>query len=196
MKAAMQTNNPAEALRDYEQLEKDFPGSSELPDALDDAVKQLDLLQGEISAAKLNYELLEKNRAKAIASSSADQAKILTDAKNKDEATAMTARKTAAADGSKFFPVFPNSKEALDGLQAIVVAERVRLTQLQASMREGFAAWRDCSRLLKEGNLAAARAKLELSQKLWPANSENAKLKAQLDQAQQAAQAQQEQPKP
>jgi hypothetical protein len=88
----------------------------------------------------------------------------------------------ASADGSKFFPVFQNNREALDALQELVTAEKTRLIQLQKTpMREGIAASKEASRLLAEGKPKEAQEQLTLSQKLWPANIENAKLKEQVD---------------
>jgi hypothetical protein len=48
-------------------------------------------------------------------------------------------------------------------------------------MREGIAASKEASRLLAEGKPKEAQEQLTLSQKLWPANIENAKLKEQVD---------------
>ena len=50
-------------------------------------------------------------------------------------------------------------------------------------MRDGIAAATECRKLIAQGSLKEAQSQLELSQKLWPANIENSRLKAQLDQA-------------
>ena len=184
MKSAANSNNPVEALRSYELLEKDFPGSEVMPDGVDGALKQLDLLQGAISSARFNGDLAEKNRAKAIAVAPADQAKILKEGVDHELNATKEFIKKSAADGSKFFPVFQNSKEALDDLQELVVAERTRLMQLQKTpVREGIAAAKECARLIKQGKLKEAQEQLALSQKLWPINIDNTKLKASLEQA-------------
>jgi len=42
--------------------------------------------------------------------------------------------KKAEVDGTKFFPIFQSSKEALDALQTLVATEKIRLTALQKSL--------------------------------------------------------------
>lgn len=184
MKSRMDAKDPVGALQSYELLEKKYPASGVMPDAVDAALKAIDLLQEKLGVAKSNFDIIDKRCQKTLDNTRADQAKELKDAMEKDAALARKAMTTASADGSKFFPVFQNNKEALDALQALVTAEKARLIQLQkTSMREGVAASREASRLLAEGKLKEAQEQLELSQKLWPANVDNPKLKEQLDQS-------------
>lgn len=182
MKDRMDAKDPVGALQSYELLEKKYPASDVIPDAVDAALKSIDLLQVRLGVAKANFEIFDKRRQKILTNARADQAKELKDAIENDAALAKKAMTVASADGSKFFPVFQNNREALDALQALVTVERARLIQLQKTpMREGIAASGEASRLLAEGKLKEAQEQLELSQKLWPANMENAKLKEQLD---------------
>lgn len=182
MKDRVDAKDPVGALQSYELLEKKYPASDVIPDAVDAALKSIDLLQERIGLANTNFDIFEKRRQKTLANARADQAKELRDAMEKDAALAKKAMAAASADGSKFFPVFQNNREALDALQTLVTAEKARLIQLQKTpMREGIAAAGEASRLLAEGKLKEAQEQLELSQKLWPANIENAKLKEQLD---------------
>ncbi len=184
MKDRMEAKDPLGALQSYELLEKKYPASGVIPDAVDAALKSIDLLQERLGVAKVNFEIFEKRRQKTLTNAGADQAKELKDAMEKDAALAKKAMTAASADGSKFFPVFQNNREALDALQALVTAEKTRLIQLQkTSMREGIAAAGEASRLLSEGKLKEAQEQLELSQTLWPANIDNAKLKDQVDQS-------------
>jgi len=184
MKDQMQARDSIGALKAYELLEKKYPASDVIPDAVDAALNEINLLQGRIGLANANFDIFEKRRQKTLAKARADQAKELRDAMEKDAALAKKAMATAAADGSKFFPVFQNSREALDALQELVTAEKTRLIQLQKTpMREGIAASREASRFLAEGKLKDAQEQLALSQKLWPINIDNTKLKASLEQA-------------
>lgn len=182
IKDRMDAKDPVGALKCYELLEVKYPASEVFPDAVEAALNSINLLQGKIGLANANFDIFEKRRQKTLANARADQAKELRDAIEKDAALAKKAMAAASADGSKFFPVFQNNREALDALQTLVTAEKARLIQLQKiPMREGIAASREASRLLAEGRLKEAQEKLGLSQKLWPANIENAKLKEQLD---------------
>jgi len=184
LKNRMEAKDPVGALQSYELLEKKYPASRVMPDAVDAALKSTDMLQERLGVAKANFEIFDKRRQKTLANARADQAKELRDAMDKDAALAKKAMATASADGSKFFPVFQNNREALDALQELVAAEKNRLIQLQKTpMREGIAAASEASRLLAEGKLKEAQEQLELSQKLWPANMDNAKLKEQVDQS-------------
>ena len=177
MKELMQANDPEGSLRAYELIEKMYPGSEVMPDAVDAALKQIDLLQGKIGVARANFDILDKRRQKAIAMAPADQAKEIKDAIERDVALAKKAMAEAIADGTKFFPVFLGNKEALEALQALAVSEMTRLQLLQKSpMREGISAVKEGLALLSEEKLAEAKDRSALAQKLWPANMENAKL--------------------
>jgi hypothetical protein len=184
MRTPLVSSNPVEYLRCYEMIEKQYPGSAVMPDAVDGALVQLAALQTRIAAARVNGEIALRNLSNAISASPADEAKQLRDGLERDNAAIKAAMKEASGDGRKFFPVSPNSKEALDALQAVAVAETARVTQLKKTpMRDGIAASTECRRLITQGNLKEAQAQLDLSRKLWPANIANERLKAQLDQA-------------
>ena len=182
MKALSQTNDPVGALQCYELLERDYPGARVMPDAVDLAIAQIALLQGNLNQAKANLGVIEKSRTNDMAQLPADQAKQLKDSLDKDGAAAKTTMTAATTDGTKFFPVFPNNREALDSLQSLVNSENTRLLQLQAlPMREGLKASGECSRLVASGKSKEAQDELALSIKLWPANIENARLQKQID---------------
>lgn len=182
MGAPLVCAHPVEYLRSYETLEKLYPGSSVMPEAVDRALLQLDKLQAQIAVARANGEITMKNLSNAIVSARADEARQLRDGINRDTAAINAAMKTAAANGTKFFPVYQNSKEALDALQALAVSEKSRLMQLKKTpMREGIAAARAASEALASGNLDKAQEQLAVSQKCWPANIDNIRLKEQIE---------------
>ncbi|MFZ0434524.1 MAG: hypothetical protein WAL87_00915 [Chthoniobacterales bacterium] len=187
VKAGAASNNPVETLRTYELLEKKYPGSAVMPDAVAIALKQLDVLQAQIPVARANGEIELKNISNALVTARADEAKMLKDGLERDANIAKAAIKTAGVDGSKFFAIFQKSKEALDALQLLVAEERVRLSQFQiTTMREGIAAAKEGIRMIREEKLKAARDYLVLSQKLWPVNHDIIKLKNAVDQAETA----------
>jgi hypothetical protein len=178
----MRADDPVSALQSYELIEKKYPGSEVMPDAVDSALTEMDLLQVRINAAKANFDVVDKRLQKALEHAPADQAKEMKDSLEKDGALAKKAMAAATADGSKFFPVFQNNKDALDALQTLVATEKARLLQLQkTTMREGIAAAKKAILLVKEENSKDALVQLTLSQKLWPANVENAGLVAEVD---------------
>ena len=182
MKEQMRADDPVSALQSYELIEKKYPGSEVMPDAVDSALTEMDLLQVRINAAKANFDVVDKRLQKALEHAPADQAKEMKDSLEKDGALAKKAMAAATADGSKFFPVFQNNKDALDALQTLVATEKARLLQLQkTTMREGIAAAKKAILLVKEENSKDALVQLTLSQKLWPANVENAGLVAEVD---------------
>lgn len=183
IKAAVASNNAVEALRAYELLEKDYPGAEVMPDAVTTALKQLGVLQSQLEVAKVNGSIELKKFTNAISALRADEAKVLKDGLEREVANAKAKMKAASADGSKFFPVFPKSKEILDALQALVDGEMKRLSLYNLTdMRSGIASAKDGLRLIKEEKLKEAREKLALSQKLWAANHDNKKLKDEADQ--------------
>jgi hypothetical protein len=175
-------NDCTGSLQSFELLEKEFPGSEIMSDAIMLAQSQLDQFQGRLSLAKINFEIFEKRRQQAILLTPADQAREINNALQNEKVAASNSMATATADGSKFFPIFQNSKDSMDALQMLITAEKTRLTTLQKiPMTEGMAAANECARLASEGKLKEAQDQLTQSQSLWPANIENARLKLQLE---------------
>jgi hypothetical protein len=182
MKELAATNDCVSSLQSFELLEKEFPGSEVMPDAINLAQTQIDQLQEKLTLAKTNFEIIDKRRQKAISQAPADQAREIKDALENEKLEATNAQATATAAGSKFFPIFQNSKESMDSLQTLIAAEKIRLTILQKiPMTEGMAASTQCARLVSEGKLKEAQDLLSQSQTLWPANIENSRLKLRLD---------------
>jgi len=182
MKELATTNDCVSSLQSYELLEKEFPGAEVMPDAIALAQTQIDQLQDKLAIAKANFEIIDKRRQKTITLAPADQAREIKDALQNEKLEAANALATATADGSKFFPIFQNSKESMDALQKLITDEKTRLTALQKlQMTEGLAAASQCARLLSVGKLKEAPDLLAQSQTLWPANIENTRLKLRLD---------------
>ena len=186
IKAAAASNNPVMALKGYELLEKNYPGSAVMPDAVTSALQQLQQLQQKLNAAKASVDNKLKNFSNSVAAlekTRADEAKIMKDDLVRRENNAKASIATATADGSKFFAVCETSKESLNALQTLILAEQARLNQFSLStMREGIAAAKEGLRMIKAEKIKEARDQLALSQKLWPANYDNTKLKTQADQ--------------
>lgn len=182
LRERIQANDPAGALQIYELLEKSFPGSKVMPEAVDAAIAQIDLLEDRISKAKAEFEVIDKKRQRALALAQADEAQQIREAMEKNAALVKSAVASAQLDGSKFYPVFPDNKDALDSLQTLGVAEKTRLMLLQKTpMRDGITAAKAASEALAAGNLSRAQEQLDLSQKCWPLNVDNQRLKEQID---------------
>ncbi len=177
-------SDPLGALKEYEHLEASYPGARVMPQALDLALSQLDQLQGELVKPRSNFEIIDQERKKSLASAPADQAKEVKDSLAQEALTAKIAMANAAADGSKFFPIFPNSKEALDALQSLIISERARLTLLQAiPMRESLKTTQNAARLITLGQWKEAQAQLDIAAKSWPDNAEIAAFKKKIEEA-------------
>jgi hypothetical protein len=182
MKELAATNETVGALQAYELLEKEFPGSAVLPDAILLAQGQIEQLQEKLNIAKTNFEIIDKRRQKALALALADQAKEIRDALEKEKVSAKEALNAATADGSRFFPIFQNTKESMESLQTLITAEKTRIAALQKiPMREGMDAAKKCARFVSDGKLRDAQDALAQSQTLWPANIDNTRLKQQVD---------------
>jgi hypothetical protein len=182
MKELASSNDAIGSLQSYELLEREFPGANVMPTAVILAQAELDQLQDKLTLAKTNFEIIDKRRQKALTLALADQAKEIKDALEKEKVAAKDALLSATADGSKFFPIFQNTKESMEALQALITAEKTRLTALQKiPMQEGMDAAKKCARLASDGKLKDAQDALTQSQTLWPANIENTRLKTQLD---------------
>jgi hypothetical protein len=187
MKESIAAGDPVASLQTYEMIEKDFPGASVIPVAVKLALGQIDLLQEKLNTAKANFLIIDKRRQNALTiamgdNGLADQAKEIKGALEKEKTASKLAIDTATANGTKFFPIFQNTKESMDMLQTLITSEKLRLTALdKIPIKEGMAAAGQCSRLLAEGKAKEAQDQLTQSMTLWPANIENAHLKQQVD---------------
>lgn len=176
--------DPVATLKAFELLEKNYPGSSVFPDTLEMVPAQFDKLQAKLSEAQANYDTVTKKRQIWLNSAPPDQAKELKLSLDNETLAAKSAMASALKDGSKFFSVFPNVKEALDQLQALLVAEKARVKLLQVSlMRDSLADTAKASGLISGGNLKEAQNQLDAAAKLWPANAEIAVLKQKITDA-------------
>jgi hypothetical protein len=180
MKEFARNNDQVDCLRCFELLEKEYPGSAVMPEAVDLALARIALLQDELSAAKANFAVIEKKRQNALSAARADQAKEIKVAIEQENVAFKAAKMNAEKDGTKFFNIFPNVKEALDALQELVTAEKARLTKLQIPMHDSVVASRDAARLLSLGSLKEARDQLAAAEKLWPSNAEVVTIKSRL----------------
>ena len=169
MKIASAAGDPAFSLQSYELLEKEFPGSDAMSEAVPLALKQLSQLQTRINTARSTYEINEKARLAALAAAPGDQKKEMTALRERDLAAAESARKSAETSGAKFFAVFPGIKDSLDALQTLVNSEHDRLLTLSKTpMAECISDCAAASKLLASGNAAAAKEKIASAEKLWP----------------------------
>lgn len=173
MKDRAQKDDPVSALKTYELLERDYPGSRVLPDALTLAKQQMEVLQQKIAMARENFDVFEKRRLAALASAKAEEAKEIKDALDNEVLVAKEAMETASKDGTKFFPLFQNSKDSMKSLQDVLVSEKKRVSQLPvALMRQSLAYSKEARRKLDAGELSEAKALLSQSQSSWDKNAE------------------------
>ena len=172
LKQLSSNDNPIGVLKAYELFENEFAGASMMPDALALACDQIQLLQGNLSTAKANFGIIDKQRQLRIATVRGDEAKEIKDALDRENLEAKAAIAKATKDGSKFFPIFPNNKDALDALQALLTSEKARLALLLAiPMRESLSATKEAAELIQAEKYKQAQEKLDVAAKLWPANA-------------------------
>ncbi len=184
MKESAQKKDVISSLKEYELFEPAYANSRVMPDAVDLALSQLALLQQELSTALDNFDILEARRQQAIASVPADQAQAIKDSVDRENQSAKDAIAKANQDGTKFFPVFPNTKDALDTLQSIVTSETERIKRLQDQpMRDSLKATSDASELITEDKLSEAKTQLDLASQEWSTNAEILPLRKKLDAA-------------
>ncbi len=177
LKEAAAENDPVAALKSYELLEKNYPGSSVIPDAVEIAQAQLDRLRAKLSAVKADFDVLAKKREAWFTTAPQDQVKLMKASLENESLQAKTLMAQAAADGSKFFPIFQNVKDALDQLETLVLAEKERLKLFPlSSMRESIANTEKASLLIDQGNLKEAQSELDAASKAWSANADLAPL--------------------
>jgi hypothetical protein len=184
LKQQASMDDPVATLKTYELLEKKYPGSSVLPDAIEIARPQLDALQAKLTVIQGDFDAVDKKRTNAMSSYSVDQVKEIQNSLDNEAAQAKAAIASATKDGTKFFPIFRNVKESLDTLQALIQTEKVRLKQFSiASMRESLTDTSNAARLIASSSLKDAQSQIEAAAKLWPANADIATLKQKMEDA-------------
>lgn len=173
IKEKAQKDDPVGALKTYELLERDYPGCRVLPDAVSLAKLQLEALQQKISMARDNFDVFEKRRQSALAGAKAEEAKEMKDALDNEMIVAKEAMETASKDGSRFFPVFQNSKAALESLQLVMASERKRISLLPVGMmRQSLAYSKEARIKLDAGDINGAKKHLSDSLSSWDKNAE------------------------
>ena len=177
-------DDPVASLKTYELLEKKYSGSCVMPDAIELARVELDQLQTKLSAVKADFDILAKKREESLAVMAADQVKEVQASLDNENLTAKEAIASAAKDGTKFFPIFRNVKDALEQLQAVLLAEKTRLKLFAvSSMRESLTDTGNAARLIASANLKDAQSQLDTAATLWPANAEIVTLKQKVEDA-------------
>jgi len=188
MKESALKKDVVSSLKEYELFEPAYPNSRVMPDAVDLALTEMAILQQELSTAQDNFDVLAARRQQAIASVPADQAQAIKDSVDRENQSARDAIAKANQDGTKFYPVFPNTKEALDSLQSVLTSETERLKRLQEQpMRDSLKATADASELIAVGKFAEAKTQLDNASQDWSPNAEILTLRKKLDAAVKAA---------
>jgi len=173
MKERAQRDDPVGALKTYELLERDYPGCRVLPDAVMLAEQQLSTLQQKISMARDNFDVFEKRRQAALASAKPEEAKEIQEALDNEMAASKQEMEAASKDGSKFFPLFQNSRPSIESLQGILTSEKRRISLFPVGpMRQSLAYSKESRRKLDAGDLAGAKAHLTDALAAWDKNAE------------------------
>lgn len=173
MKERAQKDDPVGALKTYELLERDYPGCRVLPDAVTLAKQQMEVLQQKISMARDNFDVFEKRRQSALAGATAEEVKEMKDALDNEMIAAKEAMETASKDGTKFFPLFQNSRDAIKSLQDVLMSERKRISVLPVGpMRQGLAYSKESRSKLDSGDLSGAKKHLADALSAWDKNAE------------------------
>ncbi len=173
MKEKAQKDDCVGALKTYELLERDYPGSRVLPDAVTLAKQQMEVLQQKIGMAKDNFDVFEKRRQLALASAKPEEAKEMKDALENEVVTSKEEIESASKDGTKFFPLFQNSKDAIKSLQDVLISERKRISLLSVGpMRQSLAYTKEARLKLDAGETAGAKSFLSQAQSSWDKNAE------------------------
>lgn len=169
MKLSAASGDPSASLQSYELLEKEFPGSDAMAQALPLALAQMSQLQSLINEVRGTFDVKEKARLAAIAAAPADQAKEMKAMHDREVAASAAAQKAGQDTGSKFFAVFAGVKESIDALQNLLNSEHDRLVTLSKTpMAECVADCAAAAKLQAGGNSVAAKDKLAAADKLWP----------------------------
>ena len=170
------------ALNTFDQLEKTYPGSATLPDAI------------ELAQSMMRLALSDIDRIWNIAKNQENQFNtgiVLVPEPQKSQMIASRQAQIAAADASvaaaersgvKWRPLQPISTKSFDLLRSTIASESSRLEKIPlVSMRNSIACTKYAEAALNDNNPAGAEVKLKEAQTLWNLNEQISPLNSEME---------------
>jgi len=192
--------DPVAALVAFEELEKNFSGSSAYPEAVELAQETIRSLRTAITRTRADLQRRERERAERLDLASADRRAVIERGIEQERAARAAQVARAKQAGSKWLPLVEDAK-LLDDLAKLADTEFVRLEKIDVeTMQSGASAARQAAQEIESGDLASAKESLGRAEKLWSKHVLLASLKESLKKAEaeaaQAAAAAAAEPKP
>jgi len=183
MKSANAAGDAIGALNAFAVLEKNFPGTKVIPEAIALARQILAALKPTAERALENSKISKIEREKGFADAGpADRVEMMA-AFQRDQAKADAALASATTSGL-WPPFYVSSEKCLAAIIAKVTPEAGRLETLPvAAMRESIQLAEKAGTEFANKELAAATETLKEVTKLWPANEMGIRLQAQVTEA-------------
>ena len=167
------------ALNTFDQIEKNHPGATAFPDAIELAQGTVKSLASEMERAKDAAKKQESQFNSGIVLVPEPQKSQMIAARQTQIAAAEAATAAAERAGIKWKPFAPISNKSFDALKSTLQTEMPRIEALPvAAMRNSLASLKAAEKALKEENAAGADVKVKEAQTLWAQNAQIADVKA------------------
>ncbi len=162
-----QAEDPVEALRFFEVIEKTRNTTSSYPEAVRLAITQVDTLRTQIPKMRTDLELRQQQQEQGMILASEDRRILLQQGIEQERAANQALVEAARASGSKWPPLVAD-KKALEDLERVAESERTRLAAINTgALQEAVDAAREAEARIAAGELDQARESLTKSEKLW-----------------------------
>lgn len=162
-----QAQDPVEALKIFEVIEKTRNTTSSYPEAIRLAIIQVDTLRAQIPKMRTDLELRQQQQEQGLVLASEDRRILLQQGIEQERATNQAVIEAARASGSKWPPLVAD-KKVLEDLERAAGTERTRLAAIDTTgMEAAIAAAREAEGQIAAGELDQARESLAKAEKLW-----------------------------
>lgn len=181
MKQSQRRGDLVRLLNLSNRLEKEYPGSSVLPEAVESSLESIKSLNRILDHEERNFAITEEKRERGIVLSSPAEQQQMRAARETEIAKFQTRAAAALAGGDKFPPYFVAASDSIKKLRDALVTEQTRLRALPLEkMKESNEVVRKARTSLAQGHVTASEAEVARALELWPANQSALRLKEQV----------------
>jgi hypothetical protein len=181
MKQAKRRGDLIRALNLFAMLEKQYPGSSIMPEAIQEAVATMQQLSRLLDHEQRNFVIREGERERGMALSSPQDQEKMKMARDREIAQFQTRVTAATSAGDKFPPYFLAVPDSVKKLRDVMTAEKTRLAALPtAAMEQSNSLTGQARASLGRGHLQAAKTEIEQAVALWPTNEAALRLQGEI----------------
>ena len=181
MKIAFAAGRLTDAMVNFAQIEKSYPGAASYPDAVELGRRILPALKAAVEQRQVQLKRRTEDENRRLATSNGLEHAQLDLLLRKEHAAADAAIAASERSGVKWLPLQPATEKSLTALATLVTSETTRLNAVPIEkMRESVLATQKAAASIASGSLDAADKSLKDAMSAWPTNEYAKRLQVRL----------------